>query len=83
MENTEGKDNETYVILLGVLSFFCIFMIFVFIILYRKHVCFKCYDHTILLSHVDTVSLRRMPSITSLTSDNEIVFSCEMERKYK
>ncbi|CAG2254204.1 unnamed protein product [Mytilus edulis] len=30
-----------------------------------------------------TVSLRRMPSITSLTSDNEIVFSCEMERKYK
>ncbi|CAG2236763.1 unnamed protein product [Mytilus edulis] len=36
-----------------------------------------------LMTDTDTVSLRRMPSITSLTSDNEIVFSCEMERKYK
>ncbi|XP_052078635.1 uncharacterized protein LOC127716459 isoform X1 [Mytilus californianus] len=83
VENTEGNDNEIYVILLGVLSFVCIFIIFVFMILYRKHICFKCYSHNILPSHVDTVSLRRMSSITSLTSDNEIVFSCEMERKCK
>ena len=81
-KNKQGEEIKMLLIGVCVITFICISFLLCLCILFRKDILFKCRKHHHTQLHVDTIQLRRLPSLVSRGSE-ETIFDIEGERKTK